>query len=296
MARVKFTSWFSVRRGFVLGLIAGLGVVGTSLYALTFLPRFAKLTAPLEQEGLWLFPRPTLRAGVPVELTWFFLKFPYLSGNAQIFPLNHHRFRVCDPARDREYVVHFGQTFRRVEIYLKSDPRHVRIRVYTPGSLREVCLEGPRIVSDAARPDGNLWMWSRPLWNAQHLKIYGLTDLWLNAPYKKYSCAGFVHQFLSDAGIRVPVLDAWDMAKLPWTRVRADELEPGDIITIRAATRAHRRFWGHRITHVGVYIGNGKIIHASTASPHARRSFVRVADLDVFRTRIDKILRPPDLQ
>jgi len=122
-----------------------------------------------------------------------------------------------------------------------------------------------------------------------------LTDLWLNAPYRKYSCAGFVHQFLKDAGIDVPVLDAWDMAKLPWTRITRDELEPGDIVTIKAASRAHRRFWGHSITHVGVYIGNGKMIHASTASRKSVRSFIRVVDVNSFGSRVDKILRPPEL-
>ena len=93
----------------------------------------------------------------------------------------------------------------------------------------------------------------------------------------------------------VPILDAWDMAKLPWVRVSADEMEPGDIITFRALTAEHRRFWGHRVTHVGVYIGNGKIIHAATSSTRATRSWVRVSDLNDFRNRIDKILRPPEL-
>ena len=126
------------------------------------------------------------------------------------------------------------------------------------------------VVSDETHPDPNLWMWQSPLWNSQHVKIYALADFWLDSPYKKFSCAGFVHQFLGDAGIKVPIQDAWDMAKQPWMRVPVDELEPGDIITIRAASEAHRRFWKHRITHVGVYLGNGKLIHASTASAKAK--------------------------
>jgi len=210
-------------------------------------------------------------------------------------PRSHHAFRINDPERGREYAVILGQTFRRVEIYSHQQPQNIWVRIYTPGKVREVAMHNKTVVSDLTHSDGNLWMWSHPLWNEEHLKIYGLTDLWLNAPYKKYSCAGFVHQFLSDAGVYVPVLDAWDMAKLPWTHVRIDELEPGDIITIRAASREHQRFWHHRITHVGVYIGNGKLIHASTASPKSKRSFVRISDLKDFDRRIDKILRPKDL-
>ena len=56
-------------------------------------------------------------------------------------------------------------------------------------------------------------MWKGPLWNAEHVKIYGLADLWLDSPYKRYSCAGFVHRFLQDVNVQVPVLDAWDMAQ-----------------------------------------------------------------------------------
>lgn len=288
-------SRWTVRGGFIVGLIAGLAVVGSSLYALSTLPMFAKPVIDADP-ALWSVHPVIARTDVPPELAWFFAKFPYVSRSAQILPRTHHLFRVADADRDRDYVLSFGQTFRRVEVYGRQDPQNVRVRIYTPGSMREVFMQNKRVVSDVTHVDGNLWMWRRPLWNAQHIKIYGLTDLWLNAPYKKYSCAGFVHQFLDDAGVHVPVLDAWDMAKLPYQRVRIDEMEPGDIVTIRAASAEHRRFWHHRITHVGVYIGNGKLIHASTASPNARRSFVRISDLSAFNRRIDKILRPKDLQ
>jgi NlpC/P60 family len=295
MAQLNNAPRVPIRRGFIAGVIIGLGVVGTSLYALSILPRFAMINSTLEQDSLWLAPKPFARLGVPLELAWFFSKFPFLSRSVQILPRNRHLFRIVDSGRHKDYAVSFGQKFRRVEIYDKASPQEVRVRIYMPGTLREVTIKGQRITSDTTQSDGNLWMWARPLWNAEHLKIYGLTDLWLNAAYKKYSCAGFVHQFLADAGIRVPVLDAWDMAKLHWTQIRSDELEPGDIVTIRAATRQHQRFWGHRITHVGVYIGGGKMIHASTSSPRARRSFVKISDLSDFNTRIDKILRPPEL-
>ena len=119
-----------------------------------------------------------------------------------------------------------------------------------------------------------------------HLKIYSLADMWLDSPYKRYSCAGFVHRFLKDVNVEVPILDAWDMAQLPWVRVPLEELEPGDIITFKALTAQHRRFWGHRITHVGVYVGNGKFIHAATASVKSKRSWVRLADVEDFRNRI----------
>lgn len=273
----------------------GLGVVGTSLYAITALPPMMRLRQTAEVEVPHALPFAWPRPGTPPEMTWFFLKFPYLSRDVQVVALDRHTYKVRDGKRGKDYVVRLSQVQRRVEVYSRQDPGRVLIRVFSLGSMREVVMEKGLVTGDRTLRDGNLWMWERPLWNEQHLKIYGLTDLWLNAPYKRYSCAGFVHQFLGDAGISVPVLDAWDMARLPWTRVPREELEPGDIVTIRAASPEHRRFWGHRITHVGVYIGNGKLIHASTATRKARRSFVKIADIDDFAGRIDRILRPPQL-
>jgi len=217
-----------------------------------------------------------------------------VSQSAGIRAKNHHTFIVTDSARRRDYVVNFGQRYRRVEIY-SHDSKELQVQVFTPGAKRVVIFHGPKVVSRTTSPDGNLWMWKDPLWNAEHIRIYSQADLWLDSPYKRYSCAGFVHRFLQDANVDVPVLDAWDMARLPWVRVPVEELEPGDIITLRALTAQHRRFWGHQVTHVGVYIGNGKFIHAATLSTKSTRSWVRVADVHDFRGRLDKILRPPEL-
>jgi len=237
---------------------------------------------------------PVMHGTVPMEMAWFFIQYPYISQSAKIRAKNHHTYVVSDSWRHKDYVVNFGQRYRRVEIYAQ-DTKELQVHVFTPGSKREVVFQGPRIVSQSTTADGNLWMWKGPLWNAEHLKIYSQADQWLDSPFKRYSCAGFVHRFLDDADVHVPVLDAWDLAKLPWVRIPTEELEPGDIITIRALTAQHRRMWGHRVTHVGVYIGNGKIIHAATYSSKAKRSWVRVADLSDFRGRIDKVLRPPEL-
>jgi hypothetical protein len=284
---------FSVRRGFLLGAMGGLFAAGSLLWAI---PAVAPFLPPRFQEPktAWEEPLPVARQRVPSELAWFFIQYPYLSEQTQIQSKNHHSFVIVDQVRRRNYVVHVGQRYRRVEIY-SADSKLSQVQVFTPGAKRTVQFDGLRVVGQTVAPDGNLWMWKAPLWNAAHLRIYGLADDWLDSPYKRYSCAGFVHRFLKEAEVRVPILDAWDMARLPWVRVPIEELEPGDIITMKAASARHERFWGHHVTHVGVYIGNGKFIHAATPSRHARRSWVRVADLRDFRSRIDKILRPPEL-
>jgi len=282
-----------VRKGFMVGALAGFSVAGSLLWAIPAVAPFLPNQRPEPVIPPSSFV-PIARAAMPSELAWFFIQYPYVSQSSRILPKNHHTFLVQDGPRQREYVVNFGQRFRRVEIYTQ-EPRETQIHVFTPGAKRTVVIQGQRIVSQATSPDGNLWMWKNPLWNPQHLKIYGLADLWLDSPYKRYSCAGFVHRFLKDVNIQVPALDAWDLARLPWVRVPVEELEPGDIITFKALSAQHRRFWGHRVTHVGVYIGSGKFIHAATSSVKSTRSWIRIADLNDFRRRIDKIIRPPEL-
>ena len=286
-------SVLAVRKGFLVGALAGFSVVGSLLWSIPsvtpYLPQ--RFSEPVASPVTMI---PIVHGKIPSELAWFFIQFPYVSESAEIVSKNHHTFIVNDTARRKKYVVNFGQRFRRVEIYA-SDTKTTQVQVFTPGSKRTVFFNGERVTGEITASDGNLWMWKGPLWNAEHIKIYGVADLWLDSPYKRYSCAGFVHRFLKDVNVDVPILDAWDMARLHWVRVPYQELEPGDIITFKALTAQHRRFWGHRVTHVGVYIGNGKFIHAATSSVKASRSWVRIADLEDFRKRIDKIIRPPEL-
>jgi len=294
VAHWPWAEMLTIRKGFIFGAVGGFLVGSSTLWALSTLPYLPG--HPIEPLFNASRDLPMARLTVPAELAWFFIQFPYISENAQIRIKNHHTFVVADNSRKKEYVVMIGQKFRRVEIYAPESKGALQVQVFTPGSKRTVWFQGTKIVGQTRVIDGNLWMWRGPLWNSVHLKIYGLADLWLDSPYKKYSCAGFVHKFLSDAGVNVPILDAWDIAKQPWMQVPVEEMEPGDIITIKAASAAHRHFWHHRITHVGVYIGHGKFIHAATISPRSTRSWVRIADVDDFRPRIDKVLRPPELQ
>lgn len=283
----------AVRKGFMVGAISGFFVAGSILWAIPivspYLPPYSSENHP-PAEAVF----PAFRDAIPPEMAWFFIQYPYVSSSAVIKSKNHHTYIVSDTVRQKEYVVHFGQRFRRVEIYTRGSEES-QIHVFTPGSKRTVTLKKGLVVSDAKYAEPNLWMWKTPLWNDRHLRIFTQVDHWLHSPFKRYSCAGFVSKFLKDSDVKVPVLDAWDMAKLPWLRVPIDELEPGDILTMKALTAQHRRFWGHRITHVGVYIGNGRFIHAATPSRNAKRSWIRIAEIQDFRKRIDKALRPPDL-
>jgi len=205
---------------------------------------------------------PIARGEFPSELAWFFIQYPYLSPDCRIIPKNHHTFLVEDGPRRRNYVVNFGQRYRRVELY-QQNSRESQVQIFTPGSKRTVVFNGR-----ASSPNRLSWTATcgcgKALVEPGASQIYGLADRWLDSPFKRYSCAGFVHRFLKDVDVQVPVLDAWDMARLHWVRVPLEELEPGDIITFKALTGPAPAFLGHRVTHVGVYIGNGKFIHAAS--------------------------------
>ena len=239
------------------------------------------------------------RPAMPQEISWFFMVYKDVSVDASIRLKNRHCYIISDVAQRKEYVVQLGQSSRRVEIYSRNSSDALQssheVHVYRPGCKRVVVMQKGLIASDTTTEDKNTWLWRTPLWNSLQLRIYAMGDLWRDSTFKKYSCAGFVHRFLGEVGVDVPPMNAWDMAKLPYEQVTLDELEPGDIITIRAASQRQRRRWGHNVTHVGVYIGNGQIIHAATSSPRAKRAYIRIADLSTFEYRIDKILRPPEL-
>ncbi len=286
---------YYVRKGFLVATVGVTSVIGSTLWAVvSSIPHWSPYNFDSSVPARALMPS-VVRAQAPAQLAWFFIQYPYLSENARIERKNHHTFVVTDNLRRREYVVVCGQRFRRVEIYYVENKTRTQVRIYTPGQQRTVEFIGLAKVNEMRQRDDNYWMWQAPLWNDMNIRIYSMADFWKDSPFKRYSCAGFVHRFLSEAGVNVPVLDAWDINKQPWQQVSLDELEPGDIVTIRAASEAHRRYWKHSVTHVGVYLGQGKLIHAATSSPRASRSWVRVVDLKEFHSRIEKVLRPPEL-
>lgn len=85
-----------------------------------------------------------------------------------------------------------------------------------------------------------------------------------------FDCSGFTrHVFGSSIGLALPRRSA-EQARAPGLQaVRRDELEPGDLVffnTLRAA-----------FSHVGIYVGDGKFIHAPRTGGRVRLEDMRVA-------------------
>lgn len=76
-----------------------------------------------------------------------------------------------------------------------------------------------------------------------------------NSLTKGIDCSGFVQQVYKNFGYSTPRVSR-DMAK-KYTKISIDELKPGDLIF-------YGRVKDNYINHVGIYIGNGQVIHSST--------------------------------
>jgi cell wall-associated NlpC family hydrolase len=94
-------------------------------------------------------------------------------------------------------------------------------------------------------------------WNAKQL--LGLKYVWgATGPYN-YDCSGFTQKIFRDAGIRIPRVSR-DQAKVG-QYVSFNQLQRGDMVFFD--TKKHPL---GKVTHVGIYLGNGNFIHASSAA------------------------------
>ncbi|WAM32293.1 C40 family peptidase [Caldicellulosiruptor naganoensis] len=79
-----------------------------------------------------------------------------------------------------------------------------------------------------------------------------------SSPSTGFDCSGFVQYVFRNFGIRLERTAA-DMAASNGVRISPSELKPGDLVFFD--TDGGRNY----INHVGIYIGNGQYIHASSA-------------------------------
>jgi len=77
----------------------------------------------------------------------------------------------------------------------------------------------------------------------------GSPYVWGGASLDGFDCSGLVHWAYAQAGVTLPrgSADQWPAT----TRITAEELQPGDLI-----------FFGSDFFHVGLYAGNGYMLHA----------------------------------
>ena len=94
-------------------------------------------------------------------------------------------------------------------------------------------------------------------WDAK--KLLGKKYVWgATGPYT-YDCSGFTQKIFRDAGINIPRVSR-DQAKVG-RFVDYSHLRKGDMVFFDT----HKKRTG-KVTHVGIYLGNGNFIHASSGA------------------------------
>ena len=88
-------------------------------------------------------------------------------------------------------------------------------------------------------------------------QLQGAPYVWAEEGPDKFDCSGFTYYLYGSMGIELPRV-ARKQARVG-KKVRFEELQYGDLLFF--ATGKHNR---RKITHVGVYLGNGWFTHAST--------------------------------
>jgi len=88
-------------------------------------------------------------------------------------------------------------------------------------------------------------------------QLQGSPYVWAEEGPNQFDCSGFTYYMYGSMGIEIPRV-ARDQAKVG-QRVSPNKLQYGDLIFFATSKRSRRK-----ITHVGMYLGNGWFTHAST--------------------------------
>lgn len=90
-------------------------------------------------------------------------------------------------------------------------------------------------------------------------KLIGMKYVWGAVGPDKFDCSGFVLYVIEKSlNIKLPRVST-DMAVYSKTKLSLNEIKTGDLIFFDTLNK-------NRVSHVGIYIGNNKFIHAPNAS------------------------------
>ena len=153
---------------------------------------------------------------------------------------------VLHPRRDyQSNNLPMARTFPLEERTYTVQERYIEPTAFTPSASNNVYIEDPLTVVRNVE---------------EHAKeLLGIKYVWgATGPYT-YDCSGFTQKIYRDAGINIP-------------RVSRDQARVGQYIAYNNLRRGDMVFFDTKkrrtgkVSHVGIYLGGGNFIHASSAA------------------------------
>lgn len=132
-------------------------------------------------------------------------------------------------------------------------------------TLEEIEAETEAFYSKLGIPNLVLQKFENPL-VVQNPSLFLISEQWLGTRYRfggmsyeGIDCSGFVLQILNEVyGVQQFPRNSAEMFRVT-DPVNKDDLQEGDLVFFRTGR-------GRGISHVGIYIGEGKFVHSSTSS------------------------------
>ena len=141
-----------------------------------------------------------------------------------------------------------NSTYYNPPVTLRQYPNYQRVEHFQP-QAQQIAYSNYR---------NNLYNITRLIENNSK-QLLGKKYVWgATGPYN-YDCSGFTQKVYRDAGITIPRVSR-DQAKVG-QYVNYNNLRKGDMVFFDT----HKKRTG-RVSHVGIYLGNGNFIHASSAA------------------------------
>lgn len=165
---------------------------------------------------------------------------------------------------DKAYIIGFNNQWFKVIYgdyigYIRSDYlKMTEIPYENRDSKKEPLFfengKSTGITPSASALNGGSSIRSQIVANAK--KYIGVPYLWGGTTPKGFDCSGYVQYVLRQSGISLPRTTT-EQYKVG-TYVSKSNLQPGDLVFLQNTYRKG-------ISHVGIYIGDGKMIHASSS-------------------------------
>jgi cell wall-associated NlpC family hydrolase len=167
------------------------------------------------------------------------------------------------PPQKPEQIVRHARDDRHIKIALHRSKRHVRVAERHSEHRRYAMAVSWRFLKH--RPSDNAHTSSHRGVIGLALACRGIPYRWAGTSRSGFDCSGFTRYVFRKKGIDLPhnAAEQFEEGK----RVKRSNIKPGDLVFFHTC--------GRGVSHVGIYIGHGKFVHASSGGGEVRVDTLR---------------------